>query len=142
MRDLRRQNRSEEASTEDAVLSRNVMKFTEENNNLEVSSNSDDLVLAMQAKMKALEDENSRLKDTAKILTKNEEKLLSAIKSERINQDKEKPIISRSMLIKKYAMGNKYLDSSITGLESKGYIERKPVNYSAKIKTNSWMLLK
>jgi hypothetical protein len=142
MRDLRRQNRSEEASTENSALARNVMKSIEEENRLEVSSNSDDLVLAMQEKMKALEDENSRLKDAGKILTKNEEKLLSAIKSERINQGNEKPVISRSMLIKKYGMGNKYLDSSITGLESKGYIERKPVNYSAKIKTNSWMLLK
>jgi hypothetical protein len=141
MRDLRRQNRSEEASTEVAALANNVMKSIEEDNKLGVSSKSDDLVLVMQAKMKALEEENLRLKDTGKTLTKNEEKLLSAIKSERINQDRVNPIIGRSKLIKKYCINSKYIDDAIKGLELKNIIKRSPVKYSDRIMTNSWDLL-
>jgi hypothetical protein len=141
MRDLRRQNRSEEASTEVAALANNVMKSIEEDNKLGVSSKSDDLVLVMQAKMKALEEENLRLKDTGKTLTKNEEKLLSAIKSERINQDRVNPIIGRSKLIKKYCINSKYIDDAIKGLELKNIIKRSPVKYSDRIMTNSWELL-
>lgn len=93
-------------------------------------------------KLKILEEENQRLKNDITPLSKNEEKLLSAIRSERINQSVEEPIIGRSMLIRKYKMNSKYLDDSIKGLEERKILERREVPYSAKIMTNSWKLLK
>jgi len=74
-------------------------------------------------------------------LSKNEEKLINAIKSERINQNLDEPIIGRNMLIKKYKMNSKYLDESIKSLELRKIVERKLVPYSSKIMTHSWKLL-
>ena len=74
-------------------------------------------------------------------LSKNEEKLLTAIKSEKINQGIKEPIISRNMLIKKYKINSKYLDEAIKSLELRGLIERREIPYSSKIMTNSWKLI-
>ena len=73
--------------------------------------------------------------------SKNEEKILSAVKSEKINQRTDEPVISRSMLIKKYGLNSKYIDKSIKGLELKKAIARSEVSYSSKITTFSWRVL-
>jgi hypothetical protein len=96
---------------------------------------------SLRLKMELLEAENSRLKSGSNSLTKNEEKLLSAIRSEVINQLKDEPIIGRNMLLRIYKINSKYLDDSIKSLESKGIVKRTQVKYSAKIKTNSWKIL-
>lgn len=121
---------------EDLGLSKKIksnIKYSLEENNVD---------LELENRIRALEEENYKLKEKVSGLTKNEEKILSAIRSEVINQSKDNPIIGRSLLINKYKVGSKYLDSSICGLEAKGYISRTPVKYSAKISTNSWQILK
>ena len=74
-------------------------------------------------------------------LKKNEYKLLNAIRSESVAQNKDEPIIGRSLLIKKYKIGPNYLTSSILSLEEKGLIKRNEIPYSSTQTTNSWKLL-
>jgi hypothetical protein len=97
--------------------------------------------LEFEKKLKVLEQENQRLKSEVSGLSKNEEKLLVAIKSEMINQSKDEPIIGRSTLLKKYKINSRYFDDAINGLISKSLIKRNPVKYSSKIRTYSWKIL-
>lgn len=95
-----------------------------------------------QEQLEKLKLENKLLKKNASSLTKNEEKLLSAIRSEILNQSCEKPVIGRTKFLRKLGMNSKYLDDSIKGLIDKEIIKRIPVNYTAKIMTYSWKILK
>lgn len=115
----------------------------EKNDSLARTGTSDIQIIQLEfeKKLKALEEENKKLKSETSVLSKNENKLLSAIKSERINQDVDKPVIGRSMLIKKYSINSKYIDDAIKGLELKSLIKRTPIKYSDRIMTNSWVLL-
>jgi hypothetical protein len=99
-----------------------------------VKDNYEKRIALLEKKVKIAESQD-------KSLSRNEEKLLIAIRSEKINQVINEPIISRNMLIKKYCINSKYLDESIKGLEVKKVIERKEIPYSSKIMTNSWKLL-
>lgn len=91
---------------------------------------------------KKLRDLESKLKkEEGPRLSKNEQKLLNAIRSEKLIQENEKPTIGRSRLLNVYKIGPKYLDTAIEGLITKNIIKREEVNYSAKIKTYSWEIL-
>ncbi len=82
-------------------------------------------------------------KELAKItkLTKNEEKILNAIKSEKIIQNTTIPTIGRGLFMKKYNLRPKYLDKSIQGLLQKGLVRRTFINYSSTQKTSTWEIL-
>ena len=56
--------------------------------------------------------------------TANEKKIISAIKSETINQNTDIPIITRSMFMKKYRVSSRFIDSSIKNLIAKKEINR------------------
>jgi ribosomal protein S25 len=99
------------------------------------------IILKEDSEVEALRNEVFKLKNSARTLSKNEEKILNAIRSEILNQSKDEPIISRSMLLKKYKMNSKYMDDSIKNLIEKGFIERKKVKYSMNIYTNSWKII-
>ncbi len=96
-----------------------------------------------EERIKKLEAKLARAEGRKKksLYSKNEEKILSAIKSEVINQKTDEPIMSRSLLIKKYGLNSKYIDKSIKGLELKKAVSRSEVSYSSKIKTFSWKIL-
>jgi hypothetical protein len=94
-----------------------------------------------EGKIALLEKKVEIAESQDKPLSKNEEKLLNAIRSEKINQAVLEPIIGRNMLIKKYRMNSKYLDDSIKSLEIRKIIKRKEFPYSSKIMTNSWIIL-
>jgi hypothetical protein len=116
-----------------------------------VSSTVDDVELLKLAhekeiaklKSKILEESEARKRAESgeKRLTKNEEKLLAAIRSEMIIQKTNNPIIGRTKLLKEYQINARYFDDAINGLTSKNLIKRKPVKYSAKITTFSWKLI-
>ena len=103
----------------------------------------------IEAAIKAHEEEERPRSSTAittvlngnLILTKNEQKILIAIKSEMINQKVEKPVISRSLFKKSYGLNSKYLDESIRSLEKKKMISREKASYTKKIKTFKWSIL-
>ncbi len=75
-------------------------------------------------------------------LTKNEEKIIAAIRSEQINQNNEQPVISTSALRKKYKVSAKYQGQSIKNLTDRGFIERIESPYSGNVKTFRWKILK
>ncbi len=128
---------------EKAVAPSNSKEIESKNTSVNVGDGNSLLVIKdeYEKKIALLKKKVEIAESQNKSLSKNEEKLLSAIRSERINQSLEEPIIGRSMLIKKYRMNSKYLDDSIKGLEERRIVERKQIPYSAKIMTNSWKLL-
>ncbi len=67
--------------------------------------------------------------------TKNQEKILVAIRNEILNQDKKTPVVTRSMFIKTYKVSSRLLDSSIKELLSKEIISRKKVVYAGALAT-------
>lgn len=139
MRTIRRQSRKEispevinEVKTK--VNDCKVLTLEEDRDNLPSNSK-------YEEKIKELQKQVLEASIGHKALNKNEEKLLSAIKSEVINQDTSKPIIGRNMLIKKYKINNKYIDDSIKGLKSRKLVKRTKVPYTANITTYSWEIL-
>jgi hypothetical protein len=96
---------------------------------------------------KSLREELSRVKallvlsQTTGDYTANEKKIISAIKSEKINQNNDMPVITRSMFMKKYKVSSRFIDSSIRDLIEKKEISREEKNYTKKIKTFSYMMI-
>lgn len=118
----------------DNVMSSISKNWTEEPSSDEVSR----LKKELEKARKRIEDlELSSLK-----LSKNEEKILNAIRSEAIEQGSNTPIISTSMLRSKYKVSAKYQGQSIKSLIEKSFIERAEAPYSGNVKTYSWKLLK
>jgi hypothetical protein len=72
--------------------------------------------------------------------TSNEKKIISAIRSESINQDLSEPIITRSIFIKKYRVSSRFIDISIKKLIEQKEISRSEVDYTKKIKTYSYKI--
>jgi hypothetical protein len=96
--------------------------------------NSDDEVFKLKKELKKLQSQlatkTSNIKPTA-----NEKKILSAIRSESINQESPLPIISRNMFLKKYKVSSRFLDSSIKNLINSNIINREERDYTKNIKT-------
>ena len=98
----------------------------------------------MQTLQVKYEKELSQLKEQiAKVVkpTKNEEKILSAIKSEQLIQKTSTPTIGRNLLMREYDLRPKYLDKSIQSLLQKGLVKRTFVKYSATQNTSKWEVL-
>jgi len=99
------------------------------------------------ADLKALQKELDKIKAELALskingdYSANEKKVISAIKSEIVGQNVDAPVITRSMLIKKYRVSSRYLDSSIKNLISRGDIKREEKQYTSNIKTFSYKLL-
>lgn len=90
------------------------------------------------------EEELNQLKEQlAKIEkpTKNEEKILNAIKSERLKQNTQTPTIGRNLFMREYNLRPKYLDKSIQSLLQKSVIKRTFIKYSATQNTSKWEIL-
>lgn len=73
--------------------------------------------------------------------TANEIKVLNAIRSEVLIQNRENPVISRNMFIKKYNINVKYFDNAVEQLILKNQIEKIEVKYSIKVITFAWRIL-
>ena len=72
--------------------------------------------------------------------TSNEKKIISAIRSESINQNLSEPIITRSIFIKKYRVSSRFIDISIKKLIDQREISRSEAEYTKKIKTYSYKI--
>lgn len=89
-------------------------------------------------KIRALEIELARVRSEKGRLTVNEEKVLSAIRSETVKQGCDRPVITRSMFIKSYKINVRYFDDSVARLISLGIVVKEEVKYSTKVVTYSW----
>ena len=67
--------------------------------------------------------------------TKNQEKILVAIRNEILNQNKNQPVITRSMFIKTYRVSSRLFDGSLKDLLAKEVISRKQVVYAGALAT-------
>jgi len=137
MRELRRQSRTEEVQ----------VRHKPEKSEKETSSlkNSIDDIETLKRKYEKeillLKEANNALTKSSEKITKNEQKVLSAIRSEKISQNQGFPIISRATFMKTYGINSKYLDDSITSLISRKMILREETIYSGNIKTYRWKIL-
>lgn len=149
MRKIRRQSRVEEVSF-NPQPEKVAKKISKPRAEAEISTiptieNAD--ILAIQAKYEneilKLKTENKLLKEGSKSisLTKNEEKILAAIRSESLIQKTGKPIISYGKFRKTYKVSSDYYRPSINGLEAKGLIKKEEVVFSGMVKTYSWEIL-
>jgi hypothetical protein len=142
MRELRRPKTGQEKK-DIPLEAEKIINKTKKQESIGSITSSD--ISAIQAKYEAqieqLRKENSNLKKGER-LSINEEKVLSAIRSERLNQDTESPIISRGKFKREYNINQKYLGDSIKNLITKGMISKAEVKYSAKIVTYKWSIIK
>ena len=151
MREIRRQNRKESVDVNKILEERtksteNLSREVLDKSLLEtaVSPSQVDLQaiqIEYENKIKVLELQVEFAKLKSKSLTKNEEKLLNAIRSEVINQECDVPIMTRSYIGKNYGINEKYLGDSIKSLSKKGLIERSPAKTQNNQSTFSWKIL-
>ena len=116
----------------------NVM--TSISQNWEKPAKSDDLYKLK----KELEEAKKKIQTLESInapLSKNEEKIISAIRSEAIEQNSDKPIISYNKFRKKYKVSSDYYRPSISGLLNKGLIEQEEAIFSGNVKTYRWKIV-
>lgn len=99
-----------------------------------------DEVEDLKRELELLRQQNKQLQEGNR-LTKNEEKVLSAIRSESIKQGTEKPLISSRMFRKDYKVSSDYFRDSIDKLLSKQLIEREEAKFSGKVRTYRWKII-
>ena len=97
--------------------------------------------LEYEKKIELLKKEVEAAKNRRVSLTKNEEKLLNAIRSEILSQSTDQPVMTRTYIGKNYGINEKYLGLSIKGLMDKGLIERKAAKTANNQSSFSWELL-
>ncbi len=81
------------------------------------------------------------LETSSRNLTKNEEKVIAAIRSESIEQKTEMPIISYSKFRKVYKVSSDYYRPSINSLLQRGLITQKEATFSGNVKTYRWKII-
>jgi hypothetical protein len=73
--------------------------------------------------------------------TKNQEKILTAIRNEVINQNKGRPVVTRSMFIKTYRVSSRLLDNSLKDLLTRNIITRSKVIYAGSLATFAYEII-
>jgi len=74
-------------------------------------------------------------------LTKNEEKIIAAIRSESLIQKTEMPSISYNKFRKTYKVSSDYYRPSINSLIEKGLVHQEVTTFSGNVKTYRWKIL-
>lgn len=100
-----------------------------------IESEYEQKIALLEKKVEIAESQNKQL-------TKNEEKLLSAIRSEQLSQSTEWPLISTNKIRKTYKVHPAYFAKSLDNLISFGKVERREATYSGSIKTYKYTILK
>ena len=108
----------------------------------EINKSKDSIIKEYEEKIANLKKEVELARSSERALTKNEEKLLNAIRSEQVNQELDWPLISTNVLRKKYKVHPAYFSQALESLVSLGYIERRETTYSGNIKTYKYRILK
>ncbi|GEM_PF-5495458 len=105
----------------------------------------DEIVAGYVREIQNLKLENSilqRAQDSSLAqLSKNEEKILNAIRVEVMEQKISEPVIGRNCFSTKYGINKKFLDESVKLLEGKGLIFRRQIKYSGNVMTYTWKIL-
>ena len=110
----------------------NVMDSISQNWNINDKSN--DLTM-LKRELEKAQEKIQLLESFNNTLSKNEEKIINAIRSESIEQNTNKPIISYNKFRKKHKVSSNYYRPSIEKLLNKGIIEKEEACFSGKVKT-------
>lgn len=108
----------------------------------EVSSSDKELekVRAELLRLKKEKEGSSKLGRKANPVAQ-EEKVLSAIKSEMIRQETREPVVQKRLFRKEYKVHPTTLNSTIERLVQKGVIKETIVSYAGKVKTFKYLIL-
>ncbi len=96
----------------------------------------------LKRELKTQEQKIKTLEKNRKGFSKNEEKLLAAIRSEAISQNTETPQISSRTFRSVYKISSDYFRPSIENLLTQEIIERIETKFAGKISTYRWRILK
>ena len=95
----------------------------------------------LKKKLSSAQLELERLKNEKGSFTKNEEKILAAIRSESLNQNTNEPQISSRIFRTTYKVSSDYFRKSIDSLIDCGVIQRSETKYAGKIPTYRWKIV-
>lgn len=95
----------------------------------------------LKRELKEAKEELKTIKECGTPLTKNENKILAAIKSEELKQGTKSPQISYNRFRKEYRVSSSYYRKSINSLLKKGLITKDEIPYSGEIITFRWTII-
>lgn len=116
----------------------NVMESISSNWSSEVPTNE---VKKLKEELERAKEKIQTLEMSSGNLTKNEEKIIAAIRSESLIQDTEMPSISYNRFRKTYKVSSDYYRPSINSLIKKGLIHQEVTTFSGNVKTFRWKVL-
>ena len=117
----------------------NVMNSISQNWNID-DTNSDDLAV-LKKELEKAQEKIQLLESSNSTFSKNEEKIINAIRSESIEQDTNNPIISYNKFRKKHKVSSSYYRPSIEKLINKGIIKKEEACFSGNVKTFRWTII-
>jgi len=135
------QEYGQESTRKELEVKGEEYSLSDESASGEVSLGVDQLKDIYEKEIAELRLSIAEIKKEKRPLNVNEVKLINAIRSETLNQDREDPIITRSMFLKKFKINSKYLDSSIRSICERGLVKKTQIPYTTNIMTNSWELI-
>jgi len=100
-----------------------------------------DEIIELREKLNQAQIQIQELKKIDTSLTKNEEKVINAIRSESLNQNTETPLISYNKFRKIYKVSSSYYRPSIESLLSKNIITKEKSVFSGKVITYRWKII-
>jgi len=95
----------------------------------------------LKRELKEAREELKIIKESGTTLTKNEKKVLTAIRSEELIQGTKSPLISYNCFRKKHKVSSDYYRESIKSLLAKGMITQEESPYSGKVTTFRWTII-
>jgi D-alanyl-D-alanine carboxypeptidase len=101
----------------------------------------DSEILKLKEELEKAKEKIQNLESLNTPLTKNEEKIVAAIRSESLNQKNNSPIISYNKFRKEYKVSSDYYRPSISNLLNKGIIKQEEALFSGNVKTFRWTIL-
>jgi predicted transcriptional regulator len=104
------------------------------------SYDSNKTVEELKKQLLIAQKEVKQLRNKEGKLTKNEEKIISAIKSESLKQNTSKPQISSRIFRTTYKVSSDYFRKSIDSLIVSGTIERIETKFAGKVSSYRWKI--
>lgn len=94
----------------------------------------------LKKELKEAREQLKTIKEVGIPLTKNENKILAAIRSEELIQETKSPQISYNRFRKEYKVSSNYYRKSVDSLLAKGMITQEETSYSGEITTFRWTI--
>lgn len=110
--------------------------------NWESGPDDKDEITNLKIELEKAQNQIKKLRAKESALTKNEEKILSAIRSESLSQSDDMPVISYNKFRKVYKVSSSYYRPSVKSLIEKDLIKQEEATFSGNVKTYRWKIIK